>query len=126
MPPLREAHPDLLKDQPLLGFSGVAGEVQNKQPGPVGFDRVQVEIDPLLGYKTSPTTPLKRSTGLVKAKDFHPSLIQQVQAMGLFDQSPAAMSPPSRASAATHERFPSMIDLNPRLTTLNSRGRAGS
>jgi hypothetical protein len=69
VPALGEADLDFLKDQPLLGFSGLASEVQDKQPGPVGFDRVQVEVNPLLGDNTSRISPLKRSTGPVTAED---------------------------------------------------------
>jgi len=73
VPPLVEADLDFLKDQPLLGFSGVASEVQGKQPSPVGFNRAQVEVHPLLGDDTSRITPLKRSAGLVEAEDIPPS-----------------------------------------------------
>ena len=73
VPALGEADLDFLKDQPLLGFSGVASEVQGKQSGPVAFDRAQVEVNPLLGDDTSRITPLKRSAGLVEAEDIPPS-----------------------------------------------------
>jgi hypothetical protein len=112
MPPLREAHPDLLKDQPLLGLGGFAGEVQNEQPGSVGFDRAQVEVDPALGNNAPSTAPLKRSTGPVEGEDFLPVRIQEVEAVGLFDQSPAGMPPPSSAIATAHEQSPSGIYLN--------------
>jgi len=73
VPALGEADLDFLKDQPLLGFSGVTSEVQDKQPSPVAFDRVQVEVKPLLGDDTSRITPLKRSAGLAEAEDIPPS-----------------------------------------------------
>jgi hypothetical protein len=107
VPALGEADLDFVEDQPLLGLGGFASEVQNEQPGPVGFDRVQVEVNPAFGNNAPSAAPLKRSTGRREAEDFLPSPVQQVEAMGLFDQSPAAMSPPSSASATTHERFPS-------------------
>jgi hypothetical protein len=85
VPALGEPDPDFLEQQPLLGFSGVAGEVQNEKPGPVGFDRAQGEVDPALENNAPSAAPLKRSTGLAEAEDFLPSLVQQVQALGLFN-----------------------------------------
>jgi hypothetical protein len=107
VPALGEADPDLLKDQLLLGFGGFTGEVQDEQPGLVGFDRIQVEINPYLWDKTSRPPPLKRSTGPVEAKDMLPPPIQQIEAMRLFDQRASAMPTPSSASAITHELSPS-------------------
>jgi hypothetical protein len=72
VPPLAEPDPNFLKDQPLLGFGGLASEVQDKKPGPVRLDRAQVEIDPLLGDKASQVPPLKRSTGPVEAEEVLP------------------------------------------------------
>jgi len=73
VPALGETNPDFLKDQPLLGFSGIASEVQDKQSGSVGFNWIQVEIHRLLGDDTSRIPPLKRSAGLAEAEDIPPS-----------------------------------------------------
>ena len=102
-----KANPNFVEDQPLLGFSGFTSEVQDKQPGPVGFDRAQMEVNPLPGDYTSPIPPLKRSTGPVEPEDILPVRIQEVEATSLFDQRASAMSPPSCAAATAHERFPS-------------------
>ncbi len=72
VPALGEADLDFLKDQPLLGLGGFTSEVQDEQPGPVGFDRAQMEVNPLLGDDSSPILPLKRSTGPVEAEDILP------------------------------------------------------
>jgi hypothetical protein len=107
VPALGEANPDLLKDQPLLGFSGLASEVQDKKSGPVGLHRAQVEVNPVLGDNAPSTTPLKRSTGPGEAEDFPPPPIQQVEAVGLFDQRARLMPTPSSAASTSHELSPS-------------------
>jgi hypothetical protein len=72
VPALGEANLDFVEDQPLLGLGGFTGEVQHEQPGPVGFDWIQVEVDPLLGDKTSRIPPLQCSTGPMEAEDILP------------------------------------------------------
>jgi hypothetical protein len=72
VPPLAEPDLNFLQDQPLLGLSGLASEVQDKKPGPVRLDRAQSEIDPFLGDKASGTPPLKRPTGPVETEDILP------------------------------------------------------
>ena len=72
VPAPAEADLNFLKDQPLLGFGGLASEVQNEQSGPVRLDRAQVEVNPLLGDKTSRTPPLQPSTDPMEAEEVLP------------------------------------------------------